>query len=199
MSQADSNDELRGYEVLLAVSGGIACYKAVDLTSKLVQAGLGVHVAMTRAARRFVTALSFQAICHRPVFTSTWQRGQDFSSKHITLTELADLMIVAPATANILGKMACGIADDLVSTMFLATTGSCEVLVAPAMNARMWAAPAVQENVRRLTSWGVHVVGPGVGNLACGDVGVGRMAEPLEILAAARQILLRKGPKRLGG
>ena len=182
---------LGGREVLLCVTGGIACYKAADLTSKLVQAGAAVTVAMTDAATRFVAPLTFQALAGRQVFTDLWRSSRDFASQHISLTEAAELMIVAPATADVLGKMAGGIADDLVSTMFLSTTGSCEVLAAPAMNTRMWQAPAVQANVQRLKGWGVHFVGPGEGMLACGTVGLGRMAEPTEIIEAAKKILLK--------
>ena len=184
-----------GYEVLLAVTGGIACYKAAEVTSRLVKAGVSVRVAMTEAAARFVAPLTFQTLSQRQVYTSLWQSAEDFSSQHISATEAADLMIVAPATANILGKMAGGIADDLVSTMLLSTTGSCDVLAAPAMNSRMWNAPAVQEAIERLEAWGVHFVGPAEGRLACGTVGPGRMAEPAKILSAAVKLLQRKGPK----
>ena len=188
-----------GYEVLLAVTGGIACYKAADMTSCLVRAGVSVRVAMTEAAARFVTPLTFQALSRRQVYTSLWQSAEDFSSQHISATEAADLMILAPATANILGKMAGGIADDLVSTMLLSTTGSCDVLAAPAMNSRMWMAPGVQGAVERLKGWGVHFIGPDEGPLACGTVGPGRMAEPGRIVSAARELLLRKGPKAPAG
>jgi len=186
-----------GYEVLLAVTGGIACYKAADLTSRLVQAGVSVRVAMTEAAVRFVTPLTFQTLSRREVYTSLWRSPEGFSSQHLSATEAADLMIVAPATANILGKMAGGIADNLVSTMFLSTTGACDVLAAPAMNSRMWNAPAVQDAVQRLKAWGVHFIGPAEGALACGTVGPGRMAEPAEIVSAARELLRRKPPKAM--
>ena len=186
---------LAGYEILLAVTGGVACYKVVDLASKLVQSGAGVNVAMSESAVQFVAPLSFQSISRRQVFTSMWQSVETYDPKHVSLTRQADLAIVAPATANILGKMAGGIANDLISTMLLATTGSCEVLVAPAMNTHMWQAPAVQANVERLKGWGVHFIGPAEGYLACGDEGPGRMAEPAKILSAVQKLLLRNPPK----
>ena len=186
----ESNDRpLEGYEVLLCVTGGIACYKSADLASKLVQAGAGVTVAMTEAARQFIAPLTFQTLTARPVYTSMWQSSEDYRSQHISLTELADLMIVAPATANVIGKMAAGIADDLVSTLALSASGACPVLIAPAMNERMWSAPAVQENILRLKDRSVHMIGPVEGYLACGTVGMGRMAEPAEILQKAIEIL----------
>jgi len=187
---------LSGYEVLLSVTGGIAAYKAADLASKLTQAGAGVSVAMTEAAQKFVTTQTFQALTARKVFTSLWVGDEEFRSQHISLTEKADLMLIAPATADILGKMACGLADDLVSTMALSACGACPILVAPAMNTRMWLSPAVQMNLARLKEWGVQVVGPAEGRLACGTTGPGRMCEPEEILAAARKILLAHPPKR---
>lgn len=196
MGKTKGEADLAGYEVLLCVTGGIACYKSADLASALVQAGAGVTVAMTAAARRFVAPLTFQTLTARPVYASLWQRTAEFRSEHIALTELADLMIVAPATANILGKFAAGIADDLVSAMGLSATGSCPILLAPAMNTRMWSAPAVQANLAKLKEWGCHVVGPGEGRLACGTEGPGRMSEPAEILQAARNLLLKNPPKK---
>ena len=188
--------ELDGYEVLLCVTGGIACYKSAELTSRLTQAGAGVTVAMTESARHFVAPLTFQALSGRRVFTSMWQAEADYRPGHLSLTEDADLMIIAPATANILAKMACGIADELVSTLALSAHGTCDILLAPAMNTRMWEAPATQANLATLTERGVHIVGPTEGHLACGEVGKGRMAEPADILAVARELLLRRKPKR---
>jgi phosphopantothenoylcysteine decarboxylase/phosphopantothenate--cysteine ligase len=199
MTKRNPTAPLGGYEVLLCLSGGISRYKSADLASKLVQAGASVRVAMTEAAARFVAPLTFQALTRKQVFTSMWQPAEDFRSQHISLTELADLMIVAPATADVLGKMACGIADDLVSTLFLSSTGACEVLVAPAMNTRMWDAPAVRENAETLRRRSVRFVGPGRGNLACGAEGLGRMAEAHEIFTAAKELLLAKPPKTAGG
>jgi phosphopantothenoylcysteine decarboxylase/phosphopantothenate--cysteine ligase len=189
LADQDHDNALARREVLLCVTGGIACYKAADLASKLAQVGAGVSVAMTEAAQRFVAPLTFQALTGRRVHTSLWDAGEDYQSTHIALTEQADLMIVAPATADMLAKMAVGLADDLVSTLALAAGGACDVLVAPAMNSRMWSAPATQENLQTLVGRGVRSVGPGEGRLACGTIGPGRMAEPAEILAAAAEIL----------
>jgi phosphopantothenoylcysteine synthetase/decarboxylase len=198
MSRHDSPN-LTGYEVLLAPTGGIACYKSADLASKLVQAGAGVTVAMTESASRFVAPLTFQSLTARAVYTSLWQSVQRYEHHHIALTERADLMIVAPATANIIAKMAAGIADDLVSALALSASGACPVLIAPAMNVRMWQAPPTQANMKTLAARGIHSVGPGEGRLACGDVGPGRMAEPEEILAAAAELLKTKPPKGRAG
>jgi len=193
--QADEK-RLDGYEVLLCVTGGIACYKSADLASRLVQGGAGVTVAMTDAAQRFVAPLTFGALTGRQAFKSLWQGGEDYSASHIALSERADLMIVAPATADILAKMACGLADDLVSTLALSTAGECDILAAPAMNTRMWNAPPTRANVATLRDRGVRMVGPDEGRLACGTVGPGRMAEPADILHAAAELLLRSPPKR---
>ena len=184
---------LAGREVLLCVTGGIACYKAADLASRLVQAGAGLTVAMTDAAGRFVCPLTFQALTGRKVHTTMWQPSEDFSSQHIALTERAELTIVAPATADMLAKIAAGIADDLVSTLALSAQGACPILLAPAMNGRMWLAAPTQANVARLRDWGVHLIGPNEGRLACGATGPGRMAEPREILDKAIDILA-EGP-----
>lgn len=186
---------LASYEVLLCLTGGIACYKAADLTSKLVQAGAGVTVAMTDAATRFILPITFQTLARRSVYTNLWQATEDYQPGHISLTEQADLLMVAPATANFLAKMAAGLADDLVSCLALSASGACPVLVAPAMNARMWNAPPTRANVERLRSWGVQFVGPDEGFLACRDTGPGRMSEPADILAAATIILRKSQPK----
>ncbi len=188
-----SNDKpLSGYRVLLCVSGGIAAYKSADLASKLIQSGAGVIVAMTEGGQRFVTPLTFQAITGKKVYTSLWPEPDDFDSQHLSLTDSADLMIIAPATADIIAKMACGIADDLVSTLALSACGACDVLIAPAMNTRMWDAPATVANVATLKDRGVHIVGPSEGYLACGTTGLGRMAEPIDIIATATELLKAK-------
>ena len=188
-SPGNAEGPLAGREVLLCVTGGIACYKAADLASKLVQTGAGVTVAMTDAARQFVGPLTFQAVTGRRVYTTLWQPSEDHSSQHISLTERAELLIVAPATADMLAKMAAGIADDLVSTLALSAHGACPILIAPAMNTRMWLAPPTRANLARLTEWGLHVVGPVEGRLACGTIGPGRIAEPADILTEARHLL----------
>lgn len=194
---AENTDKpLAGYEVLLCVAGGIAAYKSADLASKLAQGGAGVSVAMTEAGQKFVGPMTFQALTGRGVYTSLWQSAESYNPQHISLTELADLMIVAPATADVIAKMACGLADDLVSTLALSAHDACGILIAPAMNLRMWSAPATTANIAVLTDRGVEVVGPGQGRLACGTVGLGRMAEPDEILAAASKLLLARPPKK---
>ena len=193
---ADKQDKpIDCYEVLLCVTGGIACYKSAELASGLVQAGAGVTVAMTDAASQFITPLTFQALTARGVYSSLWQSSEDFRSQHISLTERADLMIIAPATADIIAKIACGIADDLVSTMALAANGACAMLIAPAMNTRMLQAPPTKANIEKLKSWGAQIIGPAEGRLACGTVGPGRMIEPAQILKTACEILRKSPPK----
>jgi phosphopantothenoylcysteine decarboxylase/phosphopantothenate--cysteine ligase len=178
-----------GKNVLLCLTGGIACYKSATLASRLVQAGAAVSVAMTAGAEKFITPLTFQTLTGRRVYTSLWQASEDFDSQHLSLTGSADLMIIAPATADIMAKMASGLADDLVSTLALSAHGACPILIAPAMNTRMWLAPPTQDNLARLKGWGIHVIGPEQGRLACDTTGPGRMSEPEEILAAAMRIL----------
>ncbi len=186
---------LRGHEVLVCVSGGIAAHKTAALVSALVQAGCGVTVALTRNARRFVGACTFQALTGRPVLTSMWHGPDPGAMEHLRPGERADLIVVAPATANIIGKLANGIADDLVSTLLLGA--ACPVLLAPAMNTRMWQHPAVQRNVAFLRDCGYGFVGPVEGWLACGDVGPGRMSEPADLLAEIGARLAKK-PRRRG-
>ncbi len=192
-SEPNARGDLAGYEVLVAVCGGIAAYKTCTVVSQLVQRGCGVTVAMSAAARQFVGPLTFQSLSGRQVLTSLWQATDDYDAQHIHVTEAADLCIIAPATANIIGKVAGGIADDLVSTLLAALASP--VLVAPAMNARMCENPFVQRNVARLTEAGFHLIGPGEGWLACRTVGKGRMAEPDEITTAAVDILKQKPPR----
>jgi phosphopantothenoylcysteine decarboxylase/phosphopantothenate--cysteine ligase len=173
--------------LVLGVGGSIAAYKAVDLCSKCVQAGHEVEVVLTRMAERFLRPLSFSALTHRPVLTdATWGEGEH-PAAHLTATENAQLLVVAPATADLIGKFANGIADDMLSTTYLGAP--CPVLVAPAMNQRMWRHPRVRANVERLRADGVTIVEPGSGYLAEGDVGPGRLAEPAEILAAITKAL----------
>jgi len=181
--------------VLLCATGGIACYKTADLTSKLVQKGAGVTVAMTEAATRFVGPITFEALTGRKVHTSMWQGGGEHAAVHLELTERADLMAVVPATANILAKFAAGLADDLVSTLGLSAQGTCKILLAPAMNTRMWEAPSTQANVEKLRGWGAATVGPASGHLACGTQGLGRLAETEEILTEITEMLLTDKPK----
>ncbi len=188
-----ADSPLQGYEVLVCVSGGIAAYKTAALVSKLVQDGCGVTVAMTRHARRFVGSLTFQALTGRPVLLSQWHTVDPGAMEHLRPSQTADLLVVAPATANIIGKLAGGIADDLVSTLLLGA--DCPVLLAPAMNTRMWQHPAVQRNVTFLHEHGFLLVGPQEGWLACGDVGPGRMSEPDTLFAAIRAQLPKSPPR----
>ncbi|AYB37159.1 bifunctional phosphopantothenoylcysteine decarboxylase/phosphopantothenate--cysteine ligase CoaBC [Brevibacillus laterosporus] len=181
---------LQHKEIVLGVSGGIAAYKAAALTSKLTQAGAKVSVVLTANACRFVQPITFEALSHRPVYTDTFTEPVPGVISHIDVADRADLVILAPATANIIGKYANGIADDMLSTMLLATTAP--VMVAPAMNVNMYNHPAVQANMQRLLSYGVTMVEPNEGMLACGWVGRGRLAEPEEIVEAAIRFFEQK-------
>jgi len=185
--------DLDGYEVLVGVTGGIAAYKVCEVVSRLVQRGAGVTVAMTRSARRFVGRVTFQALSGRRVLTSLWQDDPPGDVQHIGLTGTADLLLVAPATANVIGKIASGMADDLLTTLVV-SAGS-PVLLAPAMNDRMWANPLVQRNVRTLNDHGYAFVGPASGWLACRSVGPGRMAEAGDVVDAAVELLKLHAPK----
>jgi len=169
-------------KVVLGVTGSIAAYKACELVRLLVKRGDDVHVVMTEHARAFVTPLTFQTLSRNPVECDLFADPQDWKPGHVSLAAAADLVVVAPATANILAKMAHGLADDLLSSTLLATKAP--VVVAPAMNTGMWENPATQANVAALAARGVRVVQPGTGDLACGTSGAGRMAEPSEILSA---------------
>ena len=167
--------------VVLGVTGSIAAYKAADLTSRLVQAGVTVAVIMTANAQRLVQPQTFLTLSRGPVVTDLWELT-DWQPGHIALAERATVLVVAPATANILAKLAHGLADDALSTYALSHSG--RVVVAPAMNPRMWAHPAVQANCAVLRERGVCFVGPGSGRVACGEGGVGRLAAVEDILAA---------------
>ena len=174
-----------GAKIVLGVSGGIAAYKAAEICSRLGKAGHSVRVVMTKNAAEFITPLTLETLSHNAVSLEEFSHA--FEIGHISLAKWADLFVVAPATANILAKMACGIADDLLSTTFLAVTAP--VLVAPAMNANMWRNPATQANIETLRARGVRFVGPESGALACGDADIGRMSEPEAIVAAIEEIL----------
>ena len=166
-------------KILLGVTGGIAAYKSPDLVRRLIERDAEVQVVMSRGAQHFVTPLTFQAVSGRPVRTDLWDEAAEAAMGHIELARWADDVLIAPATAECLARLAHGFADDLLTTVCLAT--SAPVTVAPAMNQQMWAHAAVQENVHILRQRGVRVLGPGVGEQACGDVGAGRMLEPVEI------------------
>jgi phosphopantothenoylcysteine decarboxylase/phosphopantothenate--cysteine ligase len=178
--------------IALGVSGGIGAYKAVEIARGLQQAGHEVAAIMTRSATRFVGPLTFEAITRRRVMTSQWTPGANADIEHIALASSASLLVVAPATANVIGKFAHGIADDFLTSLYLATTAP--VLLAPAMNTHMFAHPAVVKNLETLVARGARVVEPGEGYLACGWIGKGRLAEPSEVVAAALRVLAPPGP-----
>jgi len=170
---------MQNRNVLLCVSGGIAVYKAVALVSKLTQAGITVKVMMTESAQKFVTPLSFQVMSKNDVYFDTFDEKDSSKIAHIDLADWADLVIVAPATANIIGKFANGIADDMITTTYFATTSP--VWIAPAMNVHMYDHPAIKRNIARLAEDGCKFIEPSEGYLACGYVGKGRLEEPEKI------------------
>jgi phosphopantothenoylcysteine decarboxylase/phosphopantothenate--cysteine ligase len=173
--------------IALGVTGGIGAYKAVEVVRGLQKAGRDVRVIMTAAAQEFVGPLTFEAITQHRVITGQFEPGANANIEHISLATSIDMLLVAPATADVIGKMAAGIADDFLTSLYLATTAT--VLLAPAMNTNMWEHPAVRENLRVLAGRGVRFVEPGEGFLACGWTGKGRLAEPAEIVAEAERIL----------
>jgi len=181
---------LREKRILLGVTGSIACYKSVDLASKLTQAGAYVDVILTESAARFVTPLSFRSVTGRPVYTDMW--ALDDHVRHVGLGESADLMLIAPATANTIAKLANGLADNLLTVTALAAR--CPVAIAPAMDGGMWLHPAAQANVALLEEHGIIVVGPAEGRMASGLSGLGRMVEPADLLGEARLRLGANGP-----
>jgi len=180
MSLPSQSLSLQSKEIIVAVCGGIAAYKVADVVSKLVQLGAGVTVCMTAEAQKFVTPLTFEALSARRVHTDTFDLIESADPQHIALTERADLMLVAPATNNLLAKVAHGLCDDLVSLMVCAA--ACPVVFAPAMNNRMWDHPVTQENLAKLTKIGYRFIGPEAGWLACRNLGMGRLSEPAKIV-----------------
>ena len=175
--------QLAGRRIVLGLSGGIACYKAAELTRSLVKEGATVQVVMTEAAEHFITAVTLQALSNREVYASQWDARAPNNMAHINLTREADAVLVAPASADFLAKLLHGRADDLLSLLCLARPiERCPLLVAPAMNREMWAHPATQRNIAQLRADGTTVLGPGAGDQACGEVGDGRMLEPEELL-----------------
>lgn len=178
---------LQGREIVVGVCGGIACYKVAEVVSKLVQSGAGVTVCMTESAQKFVGALTFEALSGRKVRSSTFELVNTSDPQHIAMTERADLMLIAPATGNMLAKAAHGICDDLVSLMINAA--ACPVVFAPAMNNRMWENPVTQENIAKLVKHGYRMIGPESGWLACRNVGMGRMSEAATIVAEVTSLL----------
>lgn len=182
---------MKGRELLIGISGGIAAYKTAGLVSRLVQAGAGVSVVMTRAGARLVGPKTFEALTGRPVATGLFARS---AHPHIDLARQAELLCVAPATANLLAKAAWGLADDLLSTLLLAFEGP--VLMAPAMNRAMWEKPAVKRNLRQLRDDGVQIIDPEEGYLSCGEYGAGRMASPERIFQIIAEALKGLAPRR---
>ena len=182
---------LENLNILLGVTGGVAAYKAVDLASKLTARGACVSTVMTEAACRLVGPKSFEAVTRSAVYTTMWNTPEEYEISHIALVDSADLVVVAPATADIIGKIANGICDDLLSTVLCACWPRIEsgaALLAPAMNDKMWANPVVQNNVKTVKELGFELIGPVEGRLACGAEGLGRMSEPQDIAEAIEKI-----------
>lgn len=187
-------EQIQTKRILLGLTGGIAAYKGAELTRLLVNQGIQIQVVMTEAACHFITPTTMQALSGKPVFTSQWGEHTADHMAHISLSRATDAIIIAPATADFIAKLAHGLADDLLSTLCLAR--NCPLLVAPAMNRQMWESPATQRNIRQLVADGVTILGPANGTQACGEEGMGRMQEPVEL---ARAVLTFFQPKSLSG
>ena len=187
-------EQIQTKRILLGLTGGIAAYKGAELTRLLVNQGIQIQVVMTEAACHFITPTTMQALSGKPVFTSQWGEHTADHMAHISLSRATDAIIIAPATADFIAKLAHGLADDLLSTLCLAR--NCPLLVAPAMNRQMWESPATQRNIRQLVADGVTILGPVNGTQACGEEGMGRMQEPTEL---AHTVLTFLKPKSLSG
>ena len=174
--------------IILGISGSIAAYKAAELASQWIKQGHEVHVVMTRAATEFITPLTVQTLTRQPVLVSLEDEKQSWKPGHIDLADRADLFVVAPATANVIGNFANGLAPDPLASIYLALPRTTPVLIAPAMNGKMWLHPATQRNVQRLIDDGCHFIGPAEGDLACGYEGIGRLATVEDILAKVSQM-----------
>ena len=197
---------LKGKTVILGVSGGIAAYKIPNLASMLVKSGADVHVLMTENAAHFITAVTFETLTGHKCIIDTFDRNFEFEVEHVALAKKADLLLVAPATANVIGKLAHGICDDMLTTTAMAC--QCPMLVAPAMNTRMYENPILQDNLEILKKYGMTVIDPAAGRLACGDTGAGKMPEPEELFdyicqaieypkdLAGKKVLVTAGPTR---
>jgi phosphopantothenoylcysteine decarboxylase/phosphopantothenate--cysteine ligase len=188
---------VNGRRLVVGVTGSIAAYKAAEVVSQLAQRGALVTPMLTRGAAAFVSPLTFQTLSGRRALFETFDLGRVEDPTHIQLAHETELVLIAPATANVLGKLAHGIADDLLTTFLLAVR--CPVLIAPAMNSMMWEHPAVRENVKTLQARGAEFLQPGEGFLACGDVGPGRLAEPLQIVAAVERVFSGEGRRKKRG
>ena len=188
---------LTNKNILIAVCGGIAVYKVVEVVSRLRKAGANVHVMMTQEATNFVTPLTFQEISGNPVNVSMWDKVTNWNVEHIALANLADLVLIAPATANVIGKVANGIADDMVTTVIMATKAP--VFVAPAMNSNMFTNPITQENIARLRRFNYHIIEPATGHLACGVNGIGRLPEAIDLFKIVENYFAAKQNTSLSG
>ena len=184
---SETPDPLIDREILLGVCGGVAAYKSADLASKLVQAGARVSVVMTDSAAKFIGQTTFEALTNRPVNSRLFAPQEHYLGEHIGLPRRAELLVIAPGTANALAKLAMGMADDLLTTVALAST--CPLMIAPAMNVEMWSKAAVQRNITQLREDGWQIIEPSDGWLSCGQRGAGRMAEPSTILEQIHQTL----------
>ncbi|PTP29443.1 bifunctional phosphopantothenoylcysteine decarboxylase/phosphopantothenate--cysteine ligase CoaBC [Vibrio splendidus] len=207
VNQLDNADQqgLAGKKILLGISGGIAAYKCAELTRRLIERGAQVQVVMTNAAKEFITPLTMQAVSGRPVSDSLLDPAAEASMGHIELAKWADLVLLAPATADLIARMTAGMGNDLLTTLLLATDAP--VAVSPAMNQQMYSHPATQENIATLKRRGCEIWGPAAGEQACGDVGMGRMLEPMQLVhrcedffqpkpLAGRSVLITAGPTR---
>ena len=205
-SQAPAPQALSGKHIVVGLSGGVACYKSAEFVRELIKAGATVQVVMTEAATQFITPVTMQALSGRAVALSQWDAREPNNMAHINLSREAQAIVVAPASADFIAKLAQGRADDLLSLLCLARPVlSCPLLVAPAMNREMWAHPAMQRNVAQIKADGATVLGPGAGDQACGEIGDGRMLEATELrdaliaffqpkLLAGRSVLITAGP-----
>lgn len=197
MSALELEQIVANRRVIVCVTGGIAAYKTATVVSRLAQAGADVTVCLTQAAERFITSLTFQALSGRPVYTSQWEHVESQDPQHISLARSADCVVIAPCTMDCMAKLATGRTDDIVSLVLSAVDRSrTAVLLAPSMNDVMWKQPSTQRNVRTLVEDGFGFVGPGKGWQACRTVGMGRMSEPEEILAAIGKALAAQGGER---
>ena len=179
--------------IVLGVTGSIAAHKAVDVCSQLAKAGADVNVVMTRDAQEFVTPLPFKTLSRNPVVTSLYDEDKGWRPTHIRLADEADLLLIAPATANTIAKLAAGQADDALGCIALALNENAPVIMAPALNGKMWSHPATRQNVQTLTDQGVQFIGPAAGELACGYEGLGRLASVEEIVSASLQSIGMNG------
>ncbi|MGH8806266.1 MAG: bifunctional phosphopantothenoylcysteine decarboxylase/phosphopantothenate--cysteine ligase CoaBC, partial [Noviherbaspirillum sp.] len=197
--------DLTGKRIVLGLTGGIACYKAAEFTRELTKAGASVQVVMTQAATQFITPVTMQALSGRPVYADQWDARIDNNMPHIDLTRDADAIVIAPCSADFIFKLAHGTCDDLLSTLCIARPMTLPLIVAPAMNVEMWQNPATQRNVAQLRMDGIGILGPDAGEQACGEVGMGRMLEPEQLLEeviasfqrkvlAGKRVLLTAGP-----